>query len=109
LEVPEEIVEQLSQNYQTVATLTIAEQQMLQFAVKLTQQPYAMTANDVVALRQVGWSDRAILDIDLITAYFNFVNRLASGLGVELETPAPQLKTEPKPEPKPKIEANSNT
>jgi uncharacterized peroxidase-related enzyme len=64
---------------------TDAERQMLHFAIKLTKTPNLMTVNDVTALRAVGWNDRAILDINLITAYFNFVNRLAAGLGVELE------------------------
>ncbi|HSM85609.1 MAG TPA: peroxidase-related enzyme, partial [Candidatus Limnocylindrales bacterium] len=36
-------------------------------------------------LREHGLSDRAILEINLVAAYMNFVNRVASGLGVELE------------------------
>jgi alkylhydroperoxidase family enzyme len=39
----------------------------------------------VEKLRELGASDRAILDADLVIAYFNFVNRLVLGLGVELE------------------------
>ena len=36
-------------------------------------------------LKGAGFSDPAIHDAAAITAYFNFVNRLASGLGVDLE------------------------
>lgn len=52
-------------------------------AALLTDQPDAMTEAHVERLREVGWSDRAVLDIVLITAYFNLVNRIATGLGVE--------------------------
>jgi alkylhydroperoxidase family enzyme len=41
--------------------------------------------SDVDALRAAGFDDRAIHDICAITAYFAFVNRIADGLGVELE------------------------
>ena len=44
-----------------------------------------MTEQDVIALQAVGFSDEAILDINQITGYYAFVNRLADGLGVELE------------------------
>jgi hypothetical protein len=44
-----------------------------------------MVEEDVIALREVGFSDEAILDINQVTAYYAYVNRLADGLGVELE------------------------
>lgn len=44
-----------------------------------------MTRADIDDLRVVGFSDAAIHDAAAIVAYFNFVNRLALGLGVELE------------------------
>jgi hypothetical protein len=40
---------------------------------------------DVEALQKAGWSDSAVLDGILVIAYFAFVNRIAEGLGVELE------------------------
>lgn len=55
------------------------------FAEKLTLQPARMTAEDVDRLREVGYDDRAILDIVQIAAYFNLVNRIVLGLGVPLE------------------------
>lgn len=44
-----------------------------------------MTADDVQALRDAGLQDRAIHDVAAVVAYFNYVNRVALGLGVELE------------------------
>ncbi len=38
-----------------------------------------------IALREAGFGDTAILDINQVTGYYAFVNRLADGLGVELE------------------------
>ena len=59
---------------------------MLEYAVKLTRQPKEMTVADVKNLRKAGFGDRAIHDICTITGYYAFVNRIADGLGVELET-----------------------
>jgi alkylhydroperoxidase family enzyme len=58
---------------------------MLDYAAKLTREPWTMTEEDVIRLRQAGFSDEAILDINQVTGYYAFVNRLADGLGVELE------------------------
>jgi hypothetical protein len=44
-----------------------------------------LTADDIAALRAAGFDDRAIHDICAVVAYYAFVNRLADGLGVELE------------------------
>ena len=58
---------------------------MLNYAAKLTRRPQDITAEDVAQLRDVGFDDRAIHDICAVVAYFAFVNRIADGLGVELE------------------------
>ncbi|MFC1619294.1 carboxymuconolactone decarboxylase family protein [Candidatus Neomarinimicrobiota bacterium] len=58
---------------------------MLDYARKLTLRPQEMTEQDAAALRHQGFDDRAIHDICAVTAYFNFVNRMADGLGVDLE------------------------
>jgi alkylhydroperoxidase family enzyme len=58
---------------------------MLDYVSKLTLSPTDVGEQDVQALRTAGFGDRAILDIALITGYFAFVNRLAEGLGVQLE------------------------
>lgn len=56
---------------------------MIEYVVKLTEDPNAIKQGDVNALRKVGFSDKDILNINLITSYFCFVNRIALGLGVE--------------------------
>jgi alkylhydroperoxidase family enzyme len=53
-------------------------------AVHLTRSP-AAAEDDVMKMREAGLSDEAIHDAVAITSYFNFVNRIALGLGVELE------------------------
>ena len=58
---------------------------MLDYVVKLTRDPGGMTAADAEALRAAGFGDRAVLDICQVASYYNYVNRLADGLGVELE------------------------
>jgi alkylhydroperoxidase family enzyme len=58
---------------------------MLDYAIKLTLSPVRMIQEDVGRLRRAGFDDRTILDINLVTGYYAFVNRLADGLGVPLE------------------------
>ena len=59
---------------------------MLTYSVKLTETPGDMTEADVISLRDAGFSDLDILDIAEVVAYFAYVNRIADGLGVTLET-----------------------
>ena len=80
----DELVAQLKEDY-TQAHLSAVDRTMLNYAARLTRTPSAIEESDVEALREAGFNDRAILDIAQITAYFAFVNRLAEGLGVELE------------------------
>ena len=58
---------------------------MLDYVHKLTLSPWDMDQADVQKLREQGFSDRAILDINQIAAYYAYVNRIADGLGVPLE------------------------
>ncbi len=55
------------------------------YARKLTRTPATVHEADVAALRQVGLDDRAIMDANQVVAYFNYVNRIVEGLGVQLE------------------------
>lgn len=63
---------------------------ILAFAEKLTLQPEEVEAGDLEPLRAAGLDDRGILEVVEVTAYFNFVTRLANGLGVALETEHPR-------------------
>lgn len=58
---------------------------ILAYAEKLTRTPGAMHRSDVEALKAAGLSEVEILDVNQITGYFAYVNRLADGLGVPLE------------------------
>jgi uncharacterized peroxidase-related enzyme len=58
---------------------------ILAFAEMLTLQPEEIQAGDLEPLRAAGLADRGILEVVEVTAYFNFVTRLANGLGVALE------------------------
>jgi len=80
----ETLVEQLKEDWQQ-ATISDPEKAMLVYASKLTIEPWNMKEGDVIALRDVGFSDTDVLDINQIVGYYAYVNRLADGLGVELE------------------------
>ncbi len=77
-------MEQLVQDYHQ-AQISTGDRAMLDYAVKLTLEPWTMVEGDVILLREQGLSDSAILDINQVTGYYAYVNRLAGGLGVELE------------------------
>jgi uncharacterized peroxidase-related enzyme len=57
---------------------------MLEYADLLTRNPSAVTEKEVSAMRSVGLSDGDVLTVNLVVSYFNFVNRIAEGLGVEV-------------------------
>jgi len=51
---------------------------MLDFAVKLTAEPWVIEEDDRARLRDAGFSDRDIWDIAAVAAFFNMTNRVAS-------------------------------
>ena len=57
----------------------------LHYAEKLTLAPGRMEQSDVQVLKEAGWDDGEILEINQIVGYFNYVNRLLNGLGVTTE------------------------
>lgn len=77
-----EFVRKIKQDFDKV-NLTRKDYTMLKYAVKLTKNPSELRQQDIEELRQVGFNDADILGINLITSYFNFVNRIALGLGVK--------------------------
>lgn len=80
----DELVTQLETDY-TMADLSGADRAMLDYSAKLTRIPGEMIREDVEKLKTAGFTDRAILDIAQIVAYYAYVNRIADGLGVSLE------------------------
>ena len=77
--------EKVRQAIESPDTLDLPEktQRMVEYAIKMTKTPGQITQEDVDSMRDAGYSDEDILNINLIMSYFNFVNRIALGLGVE--------------------------
>lgn len=69
---------------------------LCRYARRLTLEPAAVERADVEQLRSLGLDDRAIVDLNQVVAYFNYVNRIASGLGVELEARWPDAMRRPR-------------
>jgi len=55
------------------------------YAVKLTAEPASVGQADADLLRSHGWSDEAIHDAIQVISYFNYINRIAEGVGIEDE------------------------
>lgn len=79
------MVEQLSCD-PAAASVSARERALIDYAVALTRSPSAMTEEHIETLRRASLDDAAIHSAAAVTAYFNFVNRIALGLGVELES-----------------------
>jgi uncharacterized peroxidase-related enzyme len=71
--------EQIVMNYRA-ADLDKRQRAMLDFAVKLTVEPWTIEESDREGLRKVGFSDRDIWDIAAIAGFFNMTNRIASAI-----------------------------
>lgn len=58
------------------------ERVMLGYVEKLTKDATTVSRDDIDGLRAAGFDDTAILQINLIASWFNYINRVADGLGV---------------------------
>jgi uncharacterized peroxidase-related enzyme len=58
---------------------------LCEYAEKLTLRPSSVSARDAVVLREHGWSDAGIHDAIQVIAYFNYINRVADGVGTDDE------------------------
>jgi uncharacterized peroxidase-related enzyme len=76
-----DLVEALQRDYRT-ALITEQERAMLDYVVKMTKDATRCSPADHDALRGVGFDDRGIVQITLIAAWFNYINRVADALGV---------------------------
>ena len=67
------------------AELGAADRALCAYAEKLTRDQHSVGPADVAALRAHGFGDTAIHDAVQVVAYFNYITRVADGLGVEPE------------------------
>jgi uncharacterized peroxidase-related enzyme len=79
-----ELVDALEKDY-TTAAVTAQERVMLDYVVKITKDATKVWKDDHERLRANGFDDKAILQITLIAAWFNYINRVADALGVGRE------------------------
>jgi uncharacterized peroxidase-related enzyme len=77
----EELAAALRRDY-AQADLSEQDRAMLDYTAKLTRHAWTVTPEDLDRLRTVGFDDRGILQINLIASWFNYINRVADGLGV---------------------------
>ena len=71
------------------APLRIDVARLLEHTERLTLTPAKCTAADIAELQAAGWSDVAIHDAVQVISYFNYINRVADALGVEVEAGFP--------------------
>ncbi|MDP7012190.1 MAG: hypothetical protein QF685_12515 [Verrucomicrobiota bacterium] len=64
---------------------------MCAWAEKLTRDPHGAAKADVTELQDVGLTPEAISDAAQVIGYFNYINRIADGLGVDLEPEMPPV------------------
>ena len=77
----EALVEALRKDFRT-APISDADRVMLEYVVQLTRDATRITPGFHERLHAAGFDDRAILQITLIAAWFNYINRVADALGV---------------------------
>ena len=76
-----DLVAALEEDY-TSAPITEQERVMLDYVVQMTRDATRISPADHARLRSVGFDDKGILQITLIAAWFNYINRVADALGV---------------------------
>ena len=84
LEAVDAILKALQEDYRT-APISEQDQVMLDYVAQLTRDATRVSRQDHERLRAIGFNDRAILQITLIASWFNYINRVADGLGVGRE------------------------
>jgi uncharacterized peroxidase-related enzyme len=80
----DELTHRLATNWE-LAGLSPADQALCRFANVLTDSPHSTTESHILDVRQHGFDDDAIHDATQVISYFNYINRIASGLNVDME------------------------
>lgn len=84
----ERMVEAVATDWRT-ADLDEVDRALCAYAEKLTRTPAEMSEADLAALRALGLSDAAIHDAIQVVSYFNYINRVADAVHVDLEPEMP--------------------
>jgi len=79
-----DFVDAVIADYRT-APMTDKLRGLLDWVVALTLKPSLSTESDIDSLRLLGWTDNEISAACFVASYFNFINRVADGLGVDHE------------------------
>jgi uncharacterized peroxidase-related enzyme len=77
----EELVAAIRKDFRT-APISEQDRVMLEYVVTLTKNATRIGKDDHEKLRAAGFDDKGILQITLIAAWFNYINRVADALGV---------------------------
>jgi len=80
----EQLVEAIARDWRQ-AELSPADQALCRYAEKLTRTPAEVGEADLEGLRAEGFDDVALHDLFQVVAYFNYINRIADAVHVELE------------------------
>ena len=80
----DELAEQVKEDFRA-SKLEPRYKSLCEWAEKLTLTPAKCTREDIEALKQAGWTEEQIVSAAQIIGYFNHLNRLADGLGIDLE------------------------
>jgi uncharacterized peroxidase-related enzyme len=78
------MVDKVAEDWRS-AGLDGATNALLEFAEKLTRNPSSIRPSDIGSLREQGFDDEGISSVTQVVAYFNYINRIAEGLGVAAE------------------------
>ena len=80
----QKLVDEIAVNWKE-SGLTEQQKAICYFAEKLTLKPGKIDNSDVQKIKEFGYFDKEISEIVQITSYFNYINRVADGLGLEAE------------------------
>jgi uncharacterized peroxidase-related enzyme len=78
------MADRIAEDWRT-AGLDPVDQALCEFTEKLTRAPSSVGSDDIASLRAVGLDDQGISSATQVIAYFNYINRIAEGLGVPAE------------------------
>ena len=87
-EARERWLERLGRDWRT-APLAALDSALCAYAQKLSLAPASVTAADIERLRSLGLDDEAIHDAIQVVAFFNYINRVADGVHIDLESDMP--------------------